>query len=199
MVMALVCASVVGIGLAAEVARDGRRGAADRHRRHRRQLGHAALHLRRRRADRRHRHRGHGDGRVRPDRDRQESRGPADDADHPAGEDHGPDAAVGGPEDQLRADTARQLHRFHLRAAARPRRHDQRVHVLHGGEEAREGPVALRQGRDRRRGRAGKRQQRVRADDVRADADAGHTRQRIHGADAGGDDDPRHRSRARRS
>ena len=39
---------------------------------------------------------------------------------------------------------ARELHRFHLRAAAGPGQHDELVHVLHGGEEARQGSVTLR-------------------------------------------------------
>ena len=59
-----------------------------------------------------------------------------------------------------------------LRRAARHRAGDRLVLLLHGGEEARQGPLALRQGRDRGRGRAGGRQQRRRPVQVHPDADA---------------------------
>ena len=70
------------------------------------------------------------------------------------------------------ADPARHRARLVLRRAARHRAGDRLVLLLHGREEARQGPLALRQGRDRGRGRAGSRQQRRRAVQVHPDADA---------------------------
>ena len=85
-----------------------------------------------------------------------------------------------------------------LRRAARHRAGDRLVRVLHGGEEARQGSLALRQGRDRRRRRAGIRQQRRRAVQVHPDAHARAAGQRRDGADAGRAHHPGHPARARR-
>ena len=57
-------------------------------------------------------------------------------------------------------DPARQRHRLPDRRAARRRRDHRVLRRLHRREEAGEGPVALRQGRDRGRGRPGIGQQR---------------------------------------
>ena len=57
-------------------------------------------------------------------------------------------------------------------------------------------PIAVRQGRDRRRRRAGVGQQRRRADLVHSPAHARHPVQRGDGADGRRDDDPRHPARA---
>ncbi len=67
-----------------------------------------------------------------------------------------------------------------------------RLRLLHAGKEDRQGPVALRQGRDRGRGGPGERQQRRRADVVHSAAHARHTAQRRDGADGRRDDDPQH-------
>ena len=83
-----------------------------------------------------------------------------------------PDADARRPEGLGRADRARHAARLVLRRAARHRARDRLVLLLHAGEEARQGPLALRQGRDRGRRRAGSRQQRRRAVQVHPDADA---------------------------
>ena len=66
---------------------------------------------------------------------------------------------------------------------------------LHAREEAREGSLALRQGRHRRRGRARGRQQRGGADALHSHPHAGHPRERRDGADAGRPDDAGHPAR----
>ena len=83
-----------------------------------------------------------------------------------------PDADAGRSETILGADRARHRPRLLLRRAARHRAGDRLVLLLHAGEEARQGPLALRQGRDRGRGRSGSRQQCRRAVQVHPDADA---------------------------
>ena len=69
---------------------------------------------------------------------------------------------------------------------------------LHVREEDVEGSLALRPRCDRRRGGAGKRQQRRRADLVHSAAHPRHPAQRGDGADGRRHDHPRHRARARR-
>ena len=95
-----------------------------------------------------------------------------------------PVADEGRPQALDRPDPARHRDRLVLRRAARHRAGDRLVRVLHGGEEARQRPLALRQGRDRGRGRAGIRQQCRRAVQVHPDADARAAGQRRDGADA---------------
>ena len=69
-------------------------------------------------------------------------------------------------------DPARHRARLLLRRAARHRAGDRLVLVLHGREEGSRRSVALRQGRHRRRRRAGIRQQRRRPMQVHSHADA---------------------------
>ena len=72
---------------------------------------------------------------------------------------------------------------------------DRFVLVLHAGEEARRGPLALRQGRNRRRRRPRGRQQRRRADQVHSDAHARPAGVGRDGADARRADHPGHPAR----
>ena len=95
-----------------------------------------------------------------------------------------PDAHQGRPQGVGRADRPRHHPRLVLRRAARHRPRDRVVLVLHAGEEARRGPLALRQGRDRRRRRTRSRQQRRRADQVHPDAHARPAGVGRDGADA---------------
>ena len=82
------------------------------------------------------------------------------------------------------------------RAAARRRRDAGVVRLLRAGEEGREGPGRVRQGRDRGCRRAGVGEQRGRADFVHPAAHARHPGERGDGADGRRDDDPQHPARA---
>ncbi len=86
-------------------------------------------------------------------------------------------ADAGGSAPGLARGAARHGHRLAARRAAGRRRADQRVCRLRGGEEDRQGPLALRPGRGRGRGGAGVRQQRRRADLVHSAARHGHPAQ----------------------
>ena len=140
-----------------------------------------------------HRRRGR---RVRDRRDRREPRqsGGARGL-HRQGEE--PDADARGPEGLGRADRARHAARLVLRRAAGHRTRDRLVLVLHAGEEARQGPLALRQGRDRGRRRPRGRQQRRRAVQVHPDADARPAGLGRDGADARRAHHPGHPARPR--
>ena len=185
-----------GAGRHDQVAGHGGDGPAARHRRHRRQYRRAALQLRHHRTVRRHRlHRG-GGRRVRDRRDHRQPRRPGGAARlHRQGDE--PVADEGRSEALDRPDPARHRARLVLRRAARHRAGDRLVRLLHGGEEARQGPLALRQGRDRGRGRARSRQQRRRAVQVHPDADARPAGQRRDGADARRAHHPGHPARPR--
>ena len=81
------------------------------------------------------------------------------------------------------ADRARYAGRLGARHPAGRRGAARLVCGLRGREEGRQGPLALRQGRHRGRGRAGGCQQRGRADLLHSDAHARHSAQRGDGAD----------------
>ena len=106
-----------------------------------------------------------------------------------------PDADVEGLQGGAAGHAARHRHRLGARHPARRRRAARRLRRLHGREEDRQGPVAVRQGRDRGRRRPRERQQCRRADLVHPAADARHPVQRGDGADGRRDDDPRHPAR----
>ena len=91
---------------------------------------------------------------------------------------------------------ARHRDRLDPRRAAGRRRAVVRVCVLCGREEGVARALAVRQGRDRRRGRAGIRQQCRRADLVRAAAHARPAVEPDHGGDGRRDDHPGHLARA---
>ena len=86
--------------------------------------------------------------------------------------------------------------RLDPRHPAGRRRGDRGVRRLHVREEDRQGSLALRPRRDRRRGGAGKRQQCGSADLVHSAAHARHPAQCRDGADGRRDDHPRHRAGA---
>ena len=97
--------------------------------------------------------------------------------------------------DRLRAgDPARHRARIDPRHSAGRRRGDRVVRGLYAREEDRQGSVAVRPRRDRRRCGAGKRQQCRGADLVHPAADARHSAERGDGADGRRDDHSRHRA-----
>ena len=174
---------------------DGAARPAARPGRHRRPDRRAALHVRHHHSVRRHRFRAAGD---RDFRARRGDRQPGHAAAAPrTGEqqDLQPLADQGGVQAGMAGVGARHADRLDPRRAAGRRRHAVRVRRLCAGEEDRARSVAVRQGRDRRRRRAGIRQQRRRADLVHSDADARHSRQRGDGADDRRADHPRHPAR----
>ncbi len=109
-----------------------------------------------------------------------------------------PGADAGRSRRRLPGDGARHRGRLHARRAAGRRRGAAAVLGLRAGEEDRRRPVALRQGRHRRRRLAGSRQQCRRADELRADADARPAHQPADGPDDRRAHDPGHPARARR-
>ena len=98
-----------------------------------------------------------------------------------------------------RADRARHAARLAPGPAAGQRRRARALRLLHAGEEARQGPLALRPRRHRGRRGPGVGQQCRRADGLHSAAHARHPAQRRDGADGRRHDHPRHRARARRS
>ena len=115
---------------------------------------------------------------------------------HRAEQGHRPDADLAGLQGRGAGDRARHGARLDPRHPAGRRRGDRGVRRLHVREEDVEDAGALRPRRDRRRGGAGKRQQRGGADLVHPAAHARHPAQRRDGADGRRDDDPRHRAGA---
>ena len=115
-----------------------------------------APHLRLERDRRRPRRRRHCHGHVRVRRD------PAQSRDHAGPRRHSwrhrpPAAQCARHEASRRADRARHLHRVAPGPPARQRRRARAVCLLHGREEAGQGPLALRPGRHRGRGGPGSR------------------------------------------
>ena len=103
-------------------------------------------------------------------------------------------ARPGGAEAVGLADPARHGDRLDPRHPAGQRRRARPVRLLHGREEAREGPEPVRARRHRGRRRAGIGEQRRRADLLHPAPDARHPAERRDGADGRGHDDPRHRA-----
>ncbi len=92
------------------------------------------------------------------------------------------------------ADRPRHHPRLHPRHSARRRFGDRGLRRLYDGKEALEISAALRPRRDRRRGRAGNRQQRGLADLVHSAAHARHSAECGDGADGRRHDHSRHRA-----
>ena len=113
-----------------------------------------------------------------------------------AAEDHRADADQEGPDRFRAGHRPRHDPGIDPRHPAGRRRGDRLVRGLYVREEDRQGSVAVRPRRDRRRGGAGKRQQRGGADLVHPAADARHSAQRRDGADGRRDDHSRHRAGA---
>ena len=173
MLMGLVAAAVLAQGDMVKSLAMVVIGLAARHRRHRRQHRHAALQLRHLRADRRHRlHRGRG-RRVRDRRDHQQSRRAARSA-----------ACFTAKVTNLLPDAGRTSKQsfgpilrgtgigcfFGVLPGTGPAIASFSSYMVE--KKVAKDPVALRQGRDRRRGRPGSRQQRRRAVQVHPDAHA---------------------------
>ena len=182
-------------GIGAEGDRDDRvrPAALDGRLRHRnRRLAHGLQHSG---TGRRSRLRDGGDGPVRLCRDHPQSRCRRRKRPRTgAAEGHGTDADGKGSERFGAGHPARHRARIDPRHSAGRRRRDRVVRGLYAREEDRQGSVAVRPRRDRRRCGAGERQQCRGADLVHSAADARHSAERGDGADGRRDDHSRHRA-----
>ena len=182
--------ALLGILLVATISNGCQDQGADRrgprpaagHRRPRRLHRRKPLHLRQPGAGRRHRLRADRHGPLRPRRDPLQPRGTPP---RRQGAVQGRQrlAVADGPEAVLRRDRPRLGAGLLPGHPARRRRHDRLDGRLRDGEEARQAPGALRQGRPRGRRRTGNRQQRRRHVVLHPAADPGHPGQRHHGPD----------------